>query len=151
MDGVDAVARVTEGAAIERVGGCCCGTVRYVVVGDPQRVTRCHCRHCRRTSGAPFVTWAQFDKATYRVTAGEAAIHEYESRSRVTRTFCFKCGTLLTYRNSDESEILDNTAISLDANDDLEVEDHVWCARMVPWLTMNDRLLRYSRGRDDAA
>ena len=38
-------------------GGCFCGRIRYETAGTPFRETNCHCSICRRTSGAPFVTW----------------------------------------------------------------------------------------------
>ncbi len=38
-------------------GGCFCGNIRYEAVGTPFNETNCHCSICRRTTGAPFVTW----------------------------------------------------------------------------------------------
>lgn len=44
-------------------GGCLCGSVRYVISGDPsleETPCLCHCRICQRASGAPAVAWATF-------------------------------------------------------------------------------------------
>lgn len=128
-------------------GGCACGAVRYRVAGPPRRVTHCHCLHCRRTSGAPFVTWAEFEAAAFEIVAGSPG--RYESKPKVTREFCTACGTQLTYRHADEPRTLDITACSLDAPDDLRPEDHVWAQRMLPWLRLEDGLPRYRRGRFD--
>jgi Glutathione-dependent formaldehyde-activating enzyme len=38
--------------------------------GQPYNVTHCHCLDCRRSSGAPFVTWASFSRSGLRLTAG---------------------------------------------------------------------------------
>ena len=40
-------------------GGCLCGAIRYRISGAPHRTTNCHCLHCRRSSGAPFLTWIE--------------------------------------------------------------------------------------------
>lgn len=129
-------------------GGCLCGAVRYRIEGPPRRITHCHCLHCRRASGAAFVTWVEFDPAGFGLLSGTPA--EYESRPRVTRQFCASCGTQLTYRHADEPDVIDVTACSLDDPDGIAPEDHVWCDRMVPWLKLDDGLPRYGRGRFDA-
>lgn len=126
-------------------GGCCCGAVRYRVEGPPRRVTNCHCLHCRRTSGAPFITWAEFDPAELEIVRG--APGDYESRPRVTRRFCRECGTQLTYEHADEPDTIDLTVASLDLPDEIVPEDHVWCDRMLPWLRFADNLPRYGRSR----
>ena len=38
-------------------GGCFCGAIRYEARGTPFHESNCHCSICRRTTGAPFVTW----------------------------------------------------------------------------------------------
>lgn len=126
-------------------GGCFCGAIRYRVDGPPRRVTNCHCVHCRRTSGAPFVTWAEFDSARFEMVRGMP--RQCESRPRVTRRFCGACGTPLTYRHAEESDTIDVTVASLDSPDEIEPEDHVWCDRMLPWVRLADDLPRYKLSR----
>jgi len=126
-------------------GGCFCGAIRYTAEGPPRRVTHCHCLHCRRAAGAPFVTWAEFDPETFRYVTGTPK--SYESKPKVTREFCGQCGTQLTYRHADDSNTVDVTAASLDAPGSLSPEDHVWADRMLPWVKISDRLPRYARSR----
>jgi len=128
-------------------GGCCCGAVRYRIDGVPRRVAHCHCLHCRRTSGAPFLTWAEVSSAQFTYLRGRPG--RYESRPQVTREFCADCGTQLTYRHDDEPGTIDVTACSLDGPDGLVPEDHVWSHRLLPWIRMDDGLPRHERGRDD--
>jgi len=128
-------------------GGCFCGAVRYRITVPPRRVTHCHCLHCRRTSGAPFVTWAEFAAAEFTITEGVPA--RYSSKPRVTREFCAACGTQLTYRHADEPETVDVSAGSLDAPEALVPEDHVWAARKLPWIHLADGLPRFERSRFD--
>lgn len=126
-------------------GGCFCGAVRYRIEGAPRRVTHCHCLHCRRTSGAPFLTWVEVHPDRFAYTRG--APGSYESRPLVTREFCGRCGTQLTYRHAEETDTLDVTACSLDAPDGLVPEDHIWCDRMLPWIKPEDGLPRYKLER----
>ena len=128
-------------------GGCCCGAVRYRIEGAPGRTTNCHCEHCRRTSGAPFLTWIEVEPSQFTIVAGVPS--RYESRAQVVRQFCAGCGTQLTYQHADEPDALDVTACSLDRLERVAPEDHVWCDRRVPWIVLADDLPRYDRGKFD--
>jgi hypothetical protein len=77
-----------------RTGGCHCGAVRFEAQGEPKFVSNCHCKDCRRATGAPFSTWVGFDseQVSWR---GERAI--YESSPTVKRGYCAACGTPLSY------------------------------------------------------
>jgi len=129
-------------------GGCFCGAIRYRIDGNPRRVAHCHCLHCRRTSGAPFVTWIDVSPERFRYLRGRPG--NYESRPRVTREFCGDCGTQLTYRNAEEPDSIDVTACSLDDPGGLRPQDHVWNDRRLPWVRIDDGLPCYGRGRNDA-
>ena len=126
-------------------GGCLCGAVRYACTAPPTRVTHCHCRHCRGSSGAPFLTWAEFDTAHFRFTSGKPG--QFESRPKVTRQFCTRCGTQLTYQHADEPGVIDVTVGSLDESGGLQPEDHIWTDRMLPFIIPNDGLPHYPRSR----
>jgi len=128
-------------------GGCCCGAVRYRIEGKPSRTTNCHCLHCQHAGGAPFVTWVEVECSQFALLEG--APNRYESRPGVTRQYCARCGTQLTYQHADESDVLDLTACSLDTPDSVTPEDHVWCDRMVPWIVLDDGLPHYPRGKYD--
>ncbi|HXI02616.1 MAG TPA: GFA family protein [Candidatus Saccharimonadales bacterium] len=126
-------------------GRCLCGAIRYRVDGPPRRTAHCHCLHCRQSSGAPFITWSEFDPSTFRYLSGEPA--SYESRAGVTRRFCGRCGTQLTYQRVDDPDAIDVTTCSLDDAAEIPPDDHVWADRMLPWLKMDDGLLRYGKDR----
>ncbi len=127
-------------------GGCFCRAIRYEAEGRPRRVTHCHCLHCRRTSGAAFLTWAEYPSAGFRFTAGRPA--RCATRPGVERSFCASCGTQLTYNNADTPEVTDVTVGSLDAADTFVPEDHVWADRMLAWIRMDDGLPRHRTDRD---
>ena len=128
-------------------GGCLCGEIRYRVGGD-FGVTHCHCIHCRKSSGAAFVTWVEASLSNFVWLQGQPI--EFSPRPGVTRTHCSRCGSPLTYQNHESPDSIDLTAGSLDDPSELKPEDHVWFDRKLPWLQIEDDLPRYSRGRRDS-
>ena len=51
-----------------RSGGCQCGAVRYEARGAPKFVGNCHCRDCRKATGAAFSTYVCYLDANVRWT-----------------------------------------------------------------------------------
>lgn len=75
-------------------GGCLCGGVRFAATGPPKSVFWCHCRSCRKHSGAPVSVFVGFDDSAFVVTTGEIAT--FNSSPGTVRGFCRKCGSTLT-------------------------------------------------------
>src|SRR6185436_19306041 len=98
-----------EETVAERLGGCFCGAVRYRIRGAIE-VVHCHCSICRRTSGAPVVTWATVASDGFELTRGEPA--ELRATSKARRTFCSRCGTPLTFQLDAKAESIDVTVAS---------------------------------------
>ena len=88
-------------------GGCFCGRIRYETAGTPFRETNCHCSICRRTSGAPFVTWFSVLRSEFRFVTGEPT--RFKSTAEATRSFCPHCGTPLTFEHDDFPDEIDVT------------------------------------------
>jgi hypothetical protein len=127
-------------------GGCVCGALRYQASGTAYGITHCHCRTCRRASGAPFVTWAGFDSDKFTLTHGQPA--SYASSENVIRTFCGRCGTALTYQRLDLPDSIDVTLGSMDDPEQLKPEDHTWIESRLSWIVLGDHLPTYSRERE---
>ena len=126
-------------------GGCLCGAIRYRASGTVSAITHCHCRTCRRASGAPFVTWAGFELDKFAFTQGRPA--SFASSPPVIRTFCARCGTPLTYRRSDLPQSIDVTLGSMDDPTVLRPEDHTWTESRLACIVLNDDLPQYPRER----
>ncbi len=76
-------------------GGCLCGEIRFATEGPAKWTSYCHCRSCRRQTGAPVAAYAGFETAQVRFTKGMPAY--YASSPGVRPGFCGRCGTPLTY------------------------------------------------------
>lgn len=77
-----------------RKGGCQCGAVRFEAHGTPRFIANCHCRDCRKATGAAFSTWVGYDSDKVD-WLGQRAI--FESSPTVKRGYCAACGTPLSY------------------------------------------------------
>jgi hypothetical protein len=127
-----------------REGGCLCGEVRYRVSGDPRTSAICHCASCRRASGVQSVAWVVFPSEAFSFVSGDPA--EYRSSAEVSRTFCARCGTSLTYQHDGNLGSIDVTAASLDLPDEFPPTRHVWLEDKVSWASVDDGLPRFERG-----
>ena len=130
---------------IEIEGGCLCGDVRYRITGTALSRGICHCRTCRRASGAPSVAWATFRSSDFSFRAAPPA--SFRSSRHVVRTFCSRCGTPLTYRHDSDPDTLDITTVSLDAPDHFAPEREIWIDDKLPWEALNAGLPHYARTR----
>jgi hypothetical protein len=119
-------------------GGCYCGQIRYEADGRPFDETNCHCSICRRTTGAPFVTWFSVPRSQFRLVRGEPT--RFRSTAKGTRSFCPQCGTQLTFEHEDLSGEIDITTCSLDAPDKLPPRDHIHGNSKLSWVKLADRL-----------
>lgn len=93
-------------------GGCFCGEVRYEIDDGDYVVANCYCTMCRRTSGAPVVTWAVVPMSNFRYVKGEPK--QLESSAKASRDFCGSCGTPLACRIHDKPREIDITTSTLD-------------------------------------
>ena len=104
-------------------GGCLCGATRYRLDGEVEVVAHCHCGMCRRSTGAPVVTWVVLPRANFHVTKGGMKI--YRSSEKGERMFCADCGTQLVFQTSDNPDKLDVSVGSLDEPERLAPSCHV--------------------------
>jgi hypothetical protein len=124
-------------------GGCHCGAARYKADGEPQHVSVCHCGDCRKSAGAPFVSWAAFAETDFE-TSGEIAA--YNSSGNAMRHFCPKCGTGLYYVNEDVLPgLVDIQTCTLDDPEALAPQIHVQHAERVNWTGGMEELPKFQR------
>jgi hypothetical protein len=125
-------------------GGCLCGAVRYRIQGAPLVSGTCQCRSCRKASAAAIVPWIQVQSEHFALTAGRPV--EFKSSPPVTRTFCGRCGTPLTYWNTSYGGKIDVTTCSLDDPDAFPPMGHVWTSHKLRWVKLADGLPSFEEG-----
>jgi hypothetical protein len=132
-------------------GRCFCGAVQIVASGEPFQVSWCHCRDCRRQTGAPAVVWAGFEAAR---VAFAGAPKRRQSSPHITRGFCAACGTPISYEDERlPGEIYIHAGL-FDEADRLVPDRHAYVTSKLFWLHLEDGLTQLdttSRPRHDRA
>lgn len=126
-------------------GGCFCGYIQYEAGGDPTQETNCHCSICRRTSGAPFVTWFTVPVADFHLTSGEPT--RFRSSEHAERAFCPRCGTPLTFQSSHYPDEIDVTTCSLQNPELLPPKDDTRTSAKLSWVRLADDLPSFPEAR----
>ena len=112
--------------------------MRYRVRGAVLASGICHCRSCRKTASAPTLPFATFPTAAFEITQGRPT--DFRSSADVTRSFCGRCGSPLTYRHDKKPDKLDIMTCSLDDIDALPPTFHVWASHKPDWSVLGDGL-----------
>ena len=113
-------------------GGCFCGSIRYSVEGPVPRIVNCHCTMCRRTSGAPFVTWLVVAEDRFSYTQGTPK--KLQSSDHGERYFCASCGTPVVCIVGGPGEHVDITLGSLDNPEAFEPNLEIYTDTRLAWV-----------------
>lgn len=127
---------------MEITGGCVCGRTRYVLKSRPSSPGDCHCIDCRRSAGAPYVTWGSVPRGDLVVTKGEPRKIAYANR---IRSFAACCGTHLFIEDTKDSETIDVTIASLDDPAPFAPQKVIWLEDKLPWVTLDESLPSFQK------
>ncbi|MDQ3246674.1 MAG: GFA family protein [Pseudomonadota bacterium] len=127
-------------------GQCHCGAVKYEMPSETIYQALCHCRDCRRQSGAPVVGWALVPRDRLTV---DGDTKEYASSELGRRQFCGNCGTSLFYTNETVFPgSIDVQIATLDDPDALPPQIQVQVAERIGWMTQVADLPEFERYPD---
>jgi hypothetical protein len=81
-----------------RVASCSCGQLTAEVVGDPVRISICHCLACQRRTGSAFGEQARFPRGNVTISGVSTEyVRVGDEGSRVAFHFCPTCGATVYY------------------------------------------------------
>ncbi|MGY6706761.1 MAG: GFA family protein [Rhizobiaceae bacterium] len=80
---------------MQHTGSCRCGLISTATDADPVLHSYCHCRDCRKQTGAPVMAFVGFREEAL-TWHGEPKIW---SAGGVVRSFCDNCGSQIGYRD----------------------------------------------------
>ena len=91
---------------MERTARCACGQLTATCVGEPVRVSVCHCRECQRRTGGAFSAQARFPAAAVTL-AGTTRTWEKvaDSGRRAWFRWCPDCGGTVAFANEGRTDI----------------------------------------------
>jgi hypothetical protein len=108
-----------------------------VLKGRPFSLGDCHCVDCRRSAGAPYVTWGSVHRDDLRMTKGEPRKVPHANR---IRSFAACCGTHLFFEETKDSDTIDVTIASLDDPASFAPQKVIWLEDKLPWVTIDESL-----------
>jgi hypothetical protein len=91
--------------------------------------------------GSAFVAWGTVNRGEFQIVQGELCI--VTSSKAVSRGFCSRCGSSLTYQHADRADEIDVTLASLDDPSPYAPEAHIWVRDKLPWVQIHDGLPQY--------
>lgn len=129
-------------------GGCNCGAVRYRIESVPLAVAACHCRQCRRQSGAAYsVNLVVRAKAmTIEGSVASWTDNDTESGAPLAREYCAGCGSPIRSVPSSSPGIVAVKAGTLDDPAPFSPGLHIWTSSKLPWVTIPDGLPQFEHG-----
>jgi len=119
-----------------RTASCSCGQLRAEVIGEPVRVSVCHCLACQRRSGSVFAAQARFPRQSVVITGqGKQFLRVGDEGTKTTFTFCPTCGATVFF----EAEGGESIAVPVGAFADPHFPKpsfSVYEERMHSWVSM---------------
>ena len=88
------------------VGKCLCGEVSWELEPEAYATFNCHCKMCRKAHGTPFGTYFFAHSDQLRWLNVTDSIVYYRSSSKLTRSFCGNCGSVIPYSADGQSLVV---------------------------------------------
>ena len=117
-------------------GSCCCGAVRFELLGEPTMMGTCHCSRCRK-AGASTVVFVNRNDLKWISGRDKIACYRPGAPYKYGRCFCRFCGTSLGEILSDE----DSFPIAANAFDEelpLAIQFHEFVSERPSWYEICD-------------
>ncbi|OQE14907.1 hypothetical protein PENSTE_c032G03555 [Penicillium steckii] len=118
-------------------GSCACKYIQYKTSKSPTRLVNCHCIECRKQSGAPYLSFVHFPTSSVNWETDPTV---WKSSDKASRTFCPRCGSVLSMNLDNEP---DTTAIAAGTLDDDNSSiptpsAHIFLAEKASWFQVPD-------------
>jgi hypothetical protein len=129
---------------IAMIRGCClCGGIRFEI--DAARsLTHCHCKNCRKLSGAAFASYLHVDTDKFRFISGEELIQRFESAPGSFRNFCRVCSSTVPGKAAYLTTVSIPAGL-LDGDPGVRPRLHVFVGSRAPWWEITDDLPQHDK------
>lgn len=125
-------------AMTTRHASCACGRLTLTCVGEPARVSMCHCQDCQRRTGSAFSIAAFFPRAAVSAGPGEGRTFTRDSAagSPVTFHFCAGCGASVYWEPARLPHLIGVAAGAFADPDFPPPEQSVWTKDKHAWVAL---------------
>jgi hypothetical protein len=91
----------------KRLASCSCGQLTAEVVGEPVRISICHCLACQRRTGSVFGEQARFPREAVTVSGNSTEyVRTGDSGGKARFHFCRTCGATVYYEIEGVGELV---------------------------------------------
>jgi hypothetical protein len=133
------------GGAGTLAGACPCGAVRFEI-GAVFDCRYCHCRDCRRSTGAPVTVGAVVKPGDFQLTAG--ALTTVHRGAKGSERRCGSCRTEVAFEfETSLGPLLSVPVGLLDDPDACPPRFHQWFSQRLRWMHVHDALPKYADDR----
>ena len=143
------VIETKNGISIMLEGHCECGCIKFIVDGDINQLSHCHCSQCRRLHGAAYDTFARVASVQFRYLSGADVLKEYASSSDLKRIFCGACGSNIMVTANYEPNYLYLAMGVIDENPITPEAYHIFVDSKAPWHTITDGAPQFDKFEPD--
>ena len=85
----------------KRAGGCRCGDVRFLLIGEPNSVWACHCSNCQTTTGSVCMLSVAVPAHALEISKGQPETVPIE-QTTITNYYCGSCVSHLFSEDTDK-------------------------------------------------
>lgn len=128
-------------------GRCFCGACTWTARDEILWAALCHCKDCRRAASSDYVSWFGVPRDSVTWTGPRKTYHSSEN---VTRSFCSKCGSPLSFQTDILPDEIHLYAPSLDDPSVYKPTAHIFWSEHLPWVQDADDLPKHEKGLQDA-
>ncbi len=135
-------------------GGCLCRAIRYLVKGNPQRGSVCHCTFCQRRTGSAFGFHAFFEEQNVEFTGGELTTYEHrsdESNHWLRLHFCKRCGTTVMLTVEKHPGVPLIMGGTFDDPNWVKIDRHIWTRSAQHWEVLPQNVDCFEKGSQGTA
>ena len=127
---------------IQFTGRYLCGTIRYEVNAEPQRIHNCHCNNCREVTGSVFATNIFVAEDSVVVTQGvpRSFSHTADSGNTTVKEFCVNCGSQLFGHSTRRPGMKHIKVGSIDNASFVRPEANLFLKRALPFTKIDHSL-----------
>lgn len=126
----------------EHLGSCRCGGVAIKATGKTCFTGYCHCDDCRRSNGAPVVSFAGFEKEQFNWETRET-LSKWRN-GQFARLFCKSCGSPVAYTDDELPEVVFFYIGFMADRSAFPPEHHSYHHEKLDWLSLTDDLPKFN-------
>ncbi|MEO0329390.1 MAG: GFA family protein [Pseudomonadota bacterium] len=124
-------------------GHCRCGGVSIESTGKPYFSGYCHCDDCRRSNGAPVVSFAGFK--TDKIDWKKQDTLAHWQNGNFKRHFCKSCGSPIAYTDAVLPDVVFFYAGFMENPESFPPDHHSYNSEKISWLKLADDLPKFEQ------